>query len=98
MGHIQIAEPCMGAIPAKADHAGLTVTVFGHNALGFVLVGLVFFSVLRIVVCGTVQEQDDVCVLFDGAGVTQVGQLRPVIRPPGRFLFFPLHGKAATGQ
>ena len=75
MGHIQVAEACMGAIPSQADNAGLAMAVLGYDTFRFVFIGLIFFTILRIVVGCAVQEQHHVGVLFDGAGVAQVGKL-----------------------
>ena len=50
MGHIQIAEARVRAVPAQTDNARLAVAVFGYDALGLILIGLVFLAVLGIVV------------------------------------------------
>ena len=60
MAHIQIAEPRVGAVPAKADNACLTVAVFGDNALGLILVGLAVLPILGVIVGRTVEEQHDI--------------------------------------
>ncbi len=72
MDLVQIAEPGMGAIPAKADHTGFAMAVFGHDTFGFVFVRLFGFAVLGIVLGSAVQEEHHVRILFDRAGITQV--------------------------
>ena len=84
MVHIQIAEARVRAVPAQTDNARLAVAVFGYDALGLILIGLVFLAVLGIVVGRAVEEQHDVGILLDRAGVTQVGKLGPVIRAARR--------------
>ena len=84
MGHIQIAEARVRAVPAQTDNARLAVAVFGYNALGLILIGLVFLAVLGIVVGRAVEEQHDVGILLDRAGVAQVGKLGPVVRAARR--------------
>ena len=42
MGHIQIAEARVRAVPAQTDNARLAVAVFGYDALG--LITLAWFS------------------------------------------------------
>ena len=60
MGHIQITEARVRAVPAQTDNARLAVAVFGYDALGLILIGLVFLAVLGIVVGRAVEEQHDV--------------------------------------
>ena len=85
MGYIQIAEARVGTIPAQADDARLAVAVLGHNALSFVLVGLAVLAVLGVLVGRAVEEQHDIGVLLDRAGVAQVGQLGAVVGAACRF-------------
>ena len=84
MGHIQIAEARVRAVPAQTDNARLAVAVFGYDALGLILIGLVFLAVLGILVGRAVEEQHDVGILLDRAGVAQVGKLGPVVRAARR--------------
>ena len=50
------------------------VSVFGHDAFGLGLI-LPFLFVVGL----PIQEQDDIGVLLDGAGLTQVGQHGAVV-------------------
>ena len=61
-------------------------------SLGLILIGLVFLAVLGIVVGRAVEEQHDVGILLDRAGVAQVGKLWPVVR--AAWSSFPLRRDA----
>ena len=65
MNLVQVREPRMRAVPAKANRAGFAVAVFGHNALGLVFVGLLAFAIQLVVLGCAVQKEHDVGILLD---------------------------------
>ena len=66
------------ALPMKLDSPRLAVAVFRHNA--FAAVFIVAGRVVGIVVIRAVQEQNDIRVLLDRSGISQVGKHRSVLR------------------
>ena len=74
--------------PLQVDVAQLAVPVFGDQQLGRVAV----FGVLVVIVLA-VDEQHNVGVLLDGAGLAQVGKHRPLVGPVLRTT-----GKLAAAQ
>src|SRR5690349_632236 len=68
----EVVEP--GELAAEPEHdvAGGTVAMLGQHDLREAPLALVFF----IVVLGAMDEDHDICVLLDRAGIAQVGQDR----------------------
>ena len=62
--------------PEDLDRAGLAVAVFEHDCLGKVRI----FRFLDVIAF-PVQRDDSIGILFDGAGLTQVGEQGAFILP-----------------
>ena len=71
---IHAVETGVPAVPPQVDGTGLSVAVLSDDALRL---GLILPFLL--VVCLPVQKQDDIGVLLDGAGLTQIGKHGAVV-------------------
>ena len=66
-------------LPVQRHAAQIAVTVLRHDDLGLVFVHVFGRSRFVRVVCVSVQEQHDVGILLDGAGISKVRKYRAVL-------------------
>jgi len=80
----EVGVACKLGLPFDIDGANGAVALFGDNDFALIIVG---FGAVVVssggIVALAVQEENDVGVLFDGAGVTQIAQQRTLVGAGG---------------
>ena len=67
------------ALPVQRHRLGFTVTVFRHDAFAAVAIRLLPRLVLAGILILAVQEQNDIRILLNRAGISQIRKNRTVI-------------------